>query len=130
LKLRPWQKAFIRAVYRTDKEGRRLVRTAVLSVARKNGKTQLAAALALAHLCGPEAEPRGEVYSVACTRFQAGRVFAEMTAIITRVPWLDKRINIIQFRKELEDLENGKRVCGFVRRRRARPWVVAELRCL
>jgi hypothetical protein len=28
--------------------------TAVLSLVRKNGKTQLAAALALAHLCGPE----------------------------------------------------------------------------
>ena len=29
-KLRPWQKKFIRAVYRTDKAGKRLVRTAVL----------------------------------------------------------------------------------------------------
>ena len=45
LKLRPWQKKFIRAVYKTDKAGNRLVRTAVLSVGRKNGKTQLAAAL-------------------------------------------------------------------------------------
>ena len=45
LKLRPWQKRFIRAVYKTDKHGDRQVRTAVLSVARKNGKTQLAAAL-------------------------------------------------------------------------------------
>ena len=39
LRLRPWQKKFIRAVYRTDKTGNRLIRTAVLSVARKNGKT-------------------------------------------------------------------------------------------
>ena len=39
LKLRPWQKRFIRAVYRTDKTGNRAVRTAVLSVGRKNGKT-------------------------------------------------------------------------------------------
>jgi phage terminase large subunit-like protein len=103
LKLRPWQKRFIRSIYRTDKAGNRLIRTAVLSVARKNGKTQLASCLALAHLVGPEAEPRGEIYSVACTRFQAGRVFAEMVAIITRTPWLDERINIIRFRKELED---------------------------
>ena len=29
LKLRPWQKRFIRAVYKTDKVGNRLVRTAV-----------------------------------------------------------------------------------------------------
>ena len=93
LKLRPWQTRFIKTVYRTDRQGNRLVRTAVLSVGRKNGKTQLAAALCLCHLSGPEAEPRGECYSVACTRFQAGRIFSEMCAIITRTPWLAKRIN-------------------------------------
>ena len=107
LRLRPWQKRFIRAVYRTDKTGNRLIRTAVLSVARKNGKTQLAAALCLCALSGPEQEPRGECYSVACTRFQAGRVFSEMVAIITRVPWLNARINIVRFRKEHEDMEKG-----------------------
>src|SRR4051794_7103592 len=58
-KLRPWQRKFIQAVYRTDKTGKRLVRTAVLSVGRGNGKTTLAAALALAHIAGPEAEARG-----------------------------------------------------------------------
>jgi phage terminase large subunit-like protein len=107
LRLRPWQKKFIRAVYRTDKAGNRVVRTAVLCVARKNGKTQLAAALCLCALCGPEAEPRGECYAVACTRFQAGRVFNEMVAIITKTPWLDERINVVRFRKEMEDLVNG-----------------------
>jgi phage terminase large subunit-like protein len=107
LKLRLWQRDFIRAVYRTDKAGERIVRTAVLSVGRKNGKTQLAAALALCALSGPEAEPRGECYSVACTRFQAGRVFSEMVAIIQKTRWLAERINIIRFRKELEDLDNG-----------------------
>jgi phage terminase large subunit-like protein len=107
LQLRPWQKRFIRAVYKTDKAGKRAVRTAVLSVARKNGKTQLAAALCLCALSGPEAEPRGECYSVACTRFQASRIFNEMVAIITKVPWLNARINIVRFRKELEDMENG-----------------------
>jgi phage terminase large subunit-like protein len=107
LRLRPWQKRFIRAVYRTDKAGNRIVRTAVLCVARKNGKTQIAAALCLCALSGPEAEPRGECYAVACTRFQAGRVFNEMVAIITKVPWLNERINIVRFRKELEDQVNG-----------------------
>jgi len=107
LKLRPWQKRFIRAVYRTDKTGNRAVRTAVLSVGRKNGKTQLAAALCLCALSGPEAEPRGECYSVACTRDQAKRVFDEMVAVITRISWLNKRINIVRFRRELEDMNNG-----------------------
>jgi phage terminase large subunit-like protein len=107
LKLRPWQKRFVKAVYKTDKAGNRSVRTAVLSVGRKNGKTQLAAALCLCALSGPEAEPRGECYSVACTRDQAKRVFDEMVAIITKTPWLDKRINIVRFRRELEDTING-----------------------
>ena len=107
LELRPWQKRFIKAVYRTDKTGNRAVRTAVLSVGRKNGKTQLAAALCLCALSGPEQEPRGECYSVACTRDQAKRVFDEMVAIIVKTPWLDKRINIVRFRRELEDTGNG-----------------------
>jgi phage terminase large subunit-like protein len=47
LKLRDWQRDFIQAVYAEDKNGNRPVRTAIMSVARKNGKTQLAAALAL-----------------------------------------------------------------------------------
>lgn len=71
MKLRPWQREFLEAVYAEDEKSARPVRTAVLSMARKNGKTQLAAALALCHLLGPEAEPRGEVYSCALTRDQA-----------------------------------------------------------
>lgn len=68
MKIRPWQRKFIEAVYAETADGLRPVRTAVLSMARKNGKTQLAAGLALCHLMGPEAEPRGEVYSAALTR--------------------------------------------------------------
>ena len=94
------------------------MRTAVLSVGRKNGKTQLAAALCLCALSGPEAEPRGECYAVACTRFQAGRVFNEAVAIIEKTPWLNDRINIVRFRKELEDRSTDRRCCA-VRRRRA-----------
>ena len=103
-KLRPWQRKFIQAVYKTNKTGERLVRTAVLSVGRGNGKTTLAAMLGLCHLAGPEAESRGEVYSAANDRFQASRIFAEMAAIIERVPWLDERVTIKRFTKELEDV--------------------------
>lgn len=107
LRLRPWQRKFIRAVFATDQHGKRHVRTAVLSMGRKGGKTQLAAALALCALSGPEAEQRGECYSCANDRFQAGRIFSEMVAIITAVPWLDERINIKRFQKVLEDTANG-----------------------
>ena len=107
LRLRPWQRKFLKAVYREDKHGVRPVRTAVLSMARKNGKSQLAAALALCHLCGPEAESRGEVYSCANDRFQSGRIFNEMVALINRHAALSARTNITSFRKEIHDLVNG-----------------------
>ncbi len=102
--LLPSQKKFIKAVYATDRNNKRIVRTAVLSVARGNGKTTLAATLALCHLAGPEAESRGEVYSAANDRFQASRIHSEMAAIIDRVPWLSKRVTIRRFTKELEDI--------------------------
>lgn len=104
MKMRPWQRDFIEAVYAEDGEGRRPVRTAVLSMARKNGKTQLAAGLGLCHLCGPEAEPRGEVYSAALTRDQAAKLFQEMCAILAAHPELDDRCNIIRFNKQIEVL--------------------------
>ena len=74
---------------------------------RKGGKTQLAAALARRHLSGPGLGCRGEAFSAANDRPQAGRIFSEMVAIITRTPWLDALVNIIRFRKELEDMQNG-----------------------
>jgi phage terminase large subunit-like protein len=76
-------------------------------MARKNGKSQLAAALALCHLCGPEAESRGEVYSCANDRSQSGRIFNEMVALISRHAALSARTNITSFRKEIHDLING-----------------------
>ncbi|MCW5733485.1 MAG: terminase large subunit [Enhydrobacter sp.] len=104
-KLRTFQRRIIGRIYKTSRTGRRAVRTAVLSMARKNGKTDLAARLALCHIAGPEAEERGEVYSAANDRFQAGRTFSEICAIITRTPWLVARVSIRRHSKELEDLE-------------------------
>lgn len=98
-KVRPWQRDFLEAVYGGGK-----VRTAVLSLARKNGKTDLAARLALCHLAGPEAEERGEVYCAANDRNQAGKLFSEMVAIIERVSWLKERLSIRRHSKEIEDL--------------------------
>jgi len=105
LVLRPFQKKFIRDVYVEDETGRRPVRTAVLSMGRKNGKTQLAAALALCHLLGPEAEERGEVYSCANDRFQASKVFNEMSAMVRRHRYLYARSNIGRFHRKIEDLD-------------------------
>jgi phage terminase large subunit-like protein len=58
-------------------------------------------------LCGPEAEQRGECYSAANDRFQAGKIFNEMCAIIENVPWMKRRVSIRRHSKELEDIGSG-----------------------
>lgn len=105
-KLRPWQKRIIRAIYRT-KKGKRQVRQALVSLPRKQGKSVLSSALALAHLCGPEAESRGQVLSAASDRDQAAIIFNEMCAFIQADEYLSERVIIRQFKKELEDVETG-----------------------
>jgi phage terminase large subunit-like protein len=108
--LREWQKAFIRAIYGpTTAAGRRLCRNALLTMGRKNGKTQLAAALALCHLVGPEAESRGEVYSAASDRNQASIIFDELEAFIGADGDLTSRCNIQRFAKKIEDLTTGSK---------------------
>ena len=104
LRIRDWQRKFLEAVYFEDSPGNRPVRTAVLSIPRKNGKTQLIAGLALCHLLGPESEIRGECYACANDRFQAGKTFNEMVAIINSHSELSERCNIIRFKKEIEVL--------------------------
>lgn len=106
-RVRPWQREILEGIYRTDRRGRRVVRQALITMPRKQGKTGLAAALALAHLAGPEAEERGQVYSAAADRAQAAIIYAEMKAIIQRVPELEERIVVRDFNKHLEDTETG-----------------------
>lgn len=106
-KLRPWQREFIEAVYREDRKGHRPVRTAILSMGRKNGKTALAALMALCHTVGPEAEPRGEVYSCANDRAQASKIFAEAEAAILQHPLLADRVTISNHMKTMRDALTG-----------------------
>jgi phage terminase large subunit-like protein len=112
LKLLPFQREIINSIYAVDGKGKRRVKTAVLSVPRKNGKTQLASGLALCHLCGPESESRGQIFSAASDREQAGLVFREMQAIILRTPELAKKCRIQSFTKTITDLETGSIYCA------------------
>src|SRR6187455_3128880 len=106
MKLLPGQRKFIEAVYgRVSADGRRQIRIAIKSEPRGNGKTGLLAGLALAHLLGPEAETRGEVYSAAYNKLQAALIFAEMKAIIEAVPEFDARCNLQRYGKVVEVLE-------------------------
>lgn len=107
IELLPFQLEWLRAVYAEDQDSRRPVRTALMSVARGNGKTVLVAGLCLAHLVGPEAESRGECYSAAATKEQASLLFAEIEAWVYAVPWLAARLNVETFHKRIRDRITG-----------------------
>lgn len=105
--LRPWQRSIVKTVYATDRKGKRAVRLALLTMGRKNGKTGLAAALALAHLCGPEAVQGGQILSGAADRAQAAIVYGAMKAMALLKPDLAERLIFRDFKKEIEDVETG-----------------------
>jgi phage terminase large subunit-like protein len=106
-KLCKFQKYFLRDVYEPQAGGRRVVRRAVLSVARKNGKSSLIAGMALAHLIGPEAIANGEIYSAANDREQAGIIFKLARQIVELEPELAENIEIIPSTKTLLARQNG-----------------------
>ena len=107
MQLEEWQREIVRALYATDPRGRRLIRTGVISMGRKNGKTGLASALALAHLCGPEAVPRGQVLSAAADRGQAAIVFNELVAFAEAQGLFGTRLIPRAYNKTIEDTTTG-----------------------
>lgn len=103
MELADFQERFVRGVYgKHDEEGRRLVRLAVLSVARGNGKSALLAGLSLAHLLGPMAEPYGECYAAALDREQSGVLYRMVRAYIEETPWMAARCNVRDWHKSIE----------------------------
>ena len=96
LKLLLWQKAFIQALFGfVDKEtGLRKYRKAILFVARKNGKSALAAAIAT-YMLTKDGEGGAEIYSVATKRDQAKIVWEEAKKMIKKSPCLAKRIRCL-----------------------------------
>jgi len=107
-KLRPWQKRFIRDIYEPHGlNNRRRVRRAILSIARKNGKTALIAALVLVHLVGPEAIPNGEIYSAANDREQAAQVFKVAKQMVDADPELAAIVKPTASTKTLACYGNG-----------------------
>ncbi|MGG7565988.1 terminase large subunit [Rhodovulum sp. DZ06] len=105
--VRAWQREIIEDLYATDDQGGRPVRQSVITLPRGNGKTGLAAGLCLAHLCGPEAEARGQCFSAASDKDQAGIIFREMEAMILQTPFLAQRLNIKRHEKRIEDMPTG-----------------------
>lgn len=114
-RLRDWQKRFIREVYDpVDERGARIVRQAVLSVARKNGKSELAAALVLVHLIGPEAELNGEIIAAANSREQAAVVFNAVKRMVEIEPALQRYLTVVPSTKRIFVHRSGITATGSV----------------
>lgn len=112
-KLRPWQKSFIRDVLNpVGDDQNRIVRRAVLSIARKNGKTELAAALILVFLIGPAAELNGEIYSAANDREQASIVFNAVARMVEASPALSRHLRVIPSTKVIYVKTGGIKAAG------------------
>lgn len=95
--LRPWQKRDIRKIYDNPHGTRR----AILSFARKNGKTAEAAFLLLLHLCGYEAIPNSQLYSAAQSRDQAALLFNLAAKVVRLSPQLNGFVVIRDTAKQL-----------------------------
>lgn len=92
-----FQRKFILAVY-DNKHGTSM---GILSIARKNGKTALIAAILLAHVCGPEAVQNSQVVSGALSREQAAVVFKLAVKMVHLEPKLAARVRIMPSAKTM-----------------------------
>jgi phage terminase large subunit-like protein len=80
---------------------------AYLTMARKNGKTALIAALLLAHVCGPLAFRNSQLVSGAMSREQAATVYNLAAKMIQLKPVLKALVFPVPSAKSLKGLEMG-----------------------
>lgn len=96
-----WQEQIIRDLFGTLKpNGYRQFNTAYIEIPKKQGKSELAAAVALLLTCG-DGEERAEVYGCAADRQQAAIVFDVAADMVRKCPALSKRVKILASQKRL-----------------------------
>ena len=96
-----WQEQIIRDVFGILKpNGYRQFNTAYIEIPKKQGKSELAAAVALLLTCG-DGEERAEVYGCAADRNQAKIVYDVAVDMVRLCPALDKRVKILESQKKL-----------------------------
>ena len=104
-----WQEQIIRDIFGTLKEnGYRQFNTAYIEIPKKQGKSELAAAVAL-YLLLMDFEPSAEVYGCAADRNQAKIVFNVAADMVKKSPKLQKLIKVKDSTKEMEVIRDGSR---------------------
>jgi phage terminase large subunit-like protein len=97
MRLMEFQRWFICTIYDNPAETTR----AYLSIARKNGKSALIVAIALAHIVGPEAKQNSQIISSAGSRDQASIVYKLAEKMVRLNSELRKLVKPIPSQKTL-----------------------------
>ena len=103
MKLEPFQRKFVLEIY-DNPYG---THSAYLSIARKNGKTALIAAILLAHLVGPEAVQNSQIVSGAQSKEQAAVIFELARKMVDMSPVLTPLVRIQPSGKRLVGLRKN-----------------------
>jgi len=99
--LEKWQEDIIRKIFGTVKpDGNRQYKTVYVEVPRKNGKSEIAAGIALKLLFADD-EPGAEIYGAAADRDQASIVFDVATQMVRQAGGLAQRSKIVASTKRL-----------------------------
>ena len=105
--LLPWQEQIIRDLFGiVGENGKRQFLTAYVEIPKKQGKSELAAAIAL-YLLYADNEPSAEVYGAACDRSQASIVFDVAKQMVQMTPALLKRSKITAATKRIVNYSNA-----------------------
>ena len=96
-----WQERIVRDLFGVLKpNGYRQFNTAYIEIPKKQGKSELAAAVALLLCCG-DGEQRAEVYGCAADRQQASIVFEVAADMVRMCPALSRRVKILASQKRM-----------------------------
>ena len=104
--LRDWQEAIVRKLFTLRADGLRQYRTGLLMLPRKNGKTELAAAIALYGLLA-DGEIGAEVYSAAADKDQAALVFNVAAQMVRNDPFWRTQCEIVDSQKRIVYRKTG-----------------------
>ena len=105
--LLPWQEQIVRDIFGIVKEdGNRQFLSAYVEIGKKNGKSELAAAIAL-YMLYADNEMSAEVYGAAADRQQASIVFDVANQMVKMSPALMKRSKIMGATKRIVNYSNS-----------------------
>jgi len=112
-KLAKWQRKFIYAIFtkfRAD-DRTRVVSEALLTIARKNGKTEFIAAITLCFTIIPYLQQKeAQIILAAGTREQAGIMFNVIKKFIEYDGDLVTRFKIVESKKQIKHIETGMEI--------------------